>query len=130
MKKVRTLLVDDNRAFLNAAQSLLATLPEVEVVGCAASGQGALDEVARLAPDLVLMDVVMPGMNGFQTAHLIRARACAPQVVMVSLHDSAEYHAAALRSGAKALISKHNVAEKLPHLIAHLFGKETCHDSD
>lgn len=120
MQKVRILLVDDNRAFLSAAQGLLATLPEVEIVGCATSGQEALDEVARLAPDLVLMDVMMPGMNGFETARLIRAPGVAPQVVIVTLHDSAEYHAAALRSGARALVSKHEFATAIPRLVATL----------
>ena len=120
MKKVRTLLVDDNHAFLKAAQGLLATIDEIEVVGTTASEEEALREVERLAPDLVLMDVMMPGMNGFEAARLICAMDRPPIVVFASLHDGAPYLEAARRSGAAALISKHSFCDDLPALIRHL----------
>ena len=120
VKKMRTLIVDDSQAFLKAARSLLATIEEVEVVGAATSGEEALREVAHLAPDLVLMDVMMPGMNGFEAARLICAMKRPPIVVFVSLHDGAPYLEAARRSGAAALISKHSFCDDLPALIRHL----------
>ena len=117
---MRTLLVDDSPDFLNAAHAMVSTMPELEVVGRATSGAQAVAEVARLAPELVLMDVVMPDMDGFQTARLLSRREDAPYVILVSLHDTPRYHAEAVNCGAAGLVSKYNLAEELPLLMREL----------
>lgn len=119
---LRTLLVDDNRLFLDALQKLLAAMEGIEVVGTATSGEQALREVERLAPDLVLLDLMMPGMHGFNALRAIRELAHAPQVAVVTLHDSTDYRKEAQCSGAVALIAKHALDEELPPLIARLLG--------
>ena len=84
---LRILLVDDNHTFLAAVRQCLAMLPEAEVVGQANDGPEALRLAERLQPDLVLLDIVMPGGHGLKLADDIRRRPSAPWVVFVSAHS-------------------------------------------
>src|SRR5690348_4633439 len=95
MNPLRLLLVDDSAEFLESAARLLALQPQLRVIGRAASGSAALEQVAELQPDLVLMDLAMPGMNGLETTRQIKARPAAPRVVIMTLYDVAEYRTAA-----------------------------------
>jgi DNA-binding NarL/FixJ family response regulator len=117
---LRTILVDDNPLFLAALQKLLATMDGVDVVATATSGAEALSRVERLAPDLVLLDLMMPGMHGLDALRAIRGLSPAPHVVIVTLHDTPDYRQEAHRKGALALISKHALDEELPPLLAGL----------
>ena len=81
---VRVLVVDDSEVFRNVVRAVVAATPGFEVVGAAASGHDALDLVDRLAPQLVLMDVKMPGLDGTETAHLIGRRHPAVSVVLLT----------------------------------------------
>ena len=120
MRKLHVLVVDDNPLFLRAARNLLSDLPEVERVECANSGAEALMKATELCPDLVLMDIMMPGINGLETMAILRFRVPAPRMYAVTLHDTAEYRAAALKSGADGLISKTDFATAIPELFAGL----------
>ncbi len=88
LPSLRILLVDDNAQFLEVAARTLATVPAIEIVGRALSGRDALEQVTQLQPDLVLMDVAMPNMNGLEATRHIKAQPGAPRVVMLTLHDS------------------------------------------
>ena len=120
MRKLRVLIVDDNPMFLREARNFLAELQNVECVACANSGAEALVRVDEFRPDLVLMDIVMPGMSGLETMLVLRSRLPALRMYAVSLDDAAEYRAAALKNGADGVISKHEFAEAIPDLIAQL----------
>jgi len=98
MRKLNVLLVDDNPRFLQAARSLIGALPCVAGIECANSGVEALAQIDELNPDLVLTDIMMPEMSGFELIRNLRARNAPPRVVAVTLHDSAEYGAAAPRA--------------------------------
>jgi NarL family two-component system response regulator LiaR len=106
MLPLRILLVDDNAQFLEVAARTLATVPSIEIVGRALSGRDALEQVNQLQPDLVLMDVAMPNMNGLEATRQIKAQPNAPRVVMLTLYDASEYRAAAEAAGADDFISK------------------------
>ena len=106
MPPLRILLVDDNAQFLDVAARTLAAVPAIEIVGRALSGRDALEQVTQLQPDLVLMDVAMPNMNGLEATRHIKARPDAPRVVMLTLYDAPEYRAAAEAVGADDFISK------------------------
>ena len=106
MANTRILIVDDSADFLESATLLLAAAPGVAVVGHARSGEEAVAETERLLPDLVLMDVQMPGMGGLAATRLIKARPHAPRVIILTLHDTAEYREAAEAAGANGLLSK------------------------
>src|SRR5947208_2382185 len=101
MKKstVRVLLVDDQPEFLAVASAFLRLQSEVEIVGCVTSGQQAIEAVAELQPDLVLLDLVMPEMNGFEVTRRIKASGSAARIVILSLNDAEGYGAAAVGAG-------------------------------
>lgn len=103
---LKILLVDDNHSFLHAVQRFLGTLPGVEVVGRAYNGHEAQEQAERLRPDLVLLDVVMPGMDGFQTARALKFGAHPPRIVFLSMHDNAGYRDMARLHGAEAFVNK------------------------
>ena len=122
MHKLSVLIVDDNQAFLKAARDLVAELPRVSRVDCANSGAEALDRIGSLVPDLVMTDLVMPEMSGFELIRRLRALDSPPRVMAVSLHDGAEYRAAVLRSGAEGLVSKREFSATAPDVIAAMAG--------
>ena len=120
MKRLRTLLVDSNRHVQKAMRSFLVTRPEIEFVGWAASGEEALRETVRQAPDLVLIDVDMPDMNAFETASRMRKLDHAVRIIMVALFDDCAYRARAKACGVLAVIPKLEVMDRLPELLAQL----------
>ncbi len=121
MSPIRVLLVDDNAPFLAAAATFLESLPRVEVVGRATCAADALSNIDALRPTLVLMDVVMPGMDGFQTTSLVKERVDAPKVVILSLHRTDAYRQRARAVGAEAFIAKDEFVAALPPLLGSLF---------
>jgi len=124
MRKLNVLMVDDNPQFLKAARDMIAALPCVAVAECANSGAEALAQIGRLKCDLVLTDLSMPEMSGFELIRKLRTGDddAPPRVFAVTLHDSVEYRAAVLRSGAEGLISKREFGMLAPQLIASLSG--------
>ena len=121
MTLVRTLLVDDSPEFLGAAAHFLATDSQIEVVGHALSARKAIEEVTRLQPDLVLMDVAMPGMNGFAATRQIKERPNPPRVIVLTLYDNDEYRAQAQAAGADGFVAKSEFGTQLLPLIHTLY---------
>lgn len=113
MRPVRILLVDDSSDFIESAARFLASQSNVEVVGVARSGQEAIRLVELLTPDLVLMDLAMPEMNGLEATRRIKARSHPPCVIVASLYDGSEYRQMAQTAGADEMISKDKVAHAL-----------------
>ena len=108
---VTVLTVDDQRVFLRTARSLIAATPGFEQVGEAASGEEALELVAALRPDLVLVDVRMPGMDGIETAHRLTEADPDTTVVLVSL-DEVPQSSAVTRAGAAGYIRKQDLSTR------------------
>jgi two-component system, NarL family, invasion response regulator UvrY len=100
--RVGVLAVDDQRIFLDVARDVVAATPGFHWVGGATSGEEALDAVSELAPELVLLDVRMPGMDGIETAQRIRERHPDVVVVLISVDESPAIES----SGAAALVRK------------------------
>lgn len=125
----RVLLVDDNQTFLNAAVHALTVDPRIEVVGSALSGQEGLEIIAQKRPDLVLMDIAMPGMNGIEATRLIKAQPKAPRVVILTSHDLSHYRTAAKAVGADSLISKADFDSHLFPLLEALLIEQCASSS-
>jgi DNA-binding NarL/FixJ family response regulator len=125
---LRILLVDDSAEFLESAARLLMLHQELRIVGRAASGSAALEQVAVLNPDLVLMDLAMPGMNGLETTRQIKAQPAAPRVVIMTLYDVAEYRAAARAATADGFIAKSSIRSQLMPMLAGLFPDRAAGD--
>jgi DNA-binding NarL/FixJ family response regulator len=117
------LLVDDSWRFLGSAEHFLATEPDVEVVGCASSGREALDQVPLLRPDVVLMDVAMPHMNGLLAGRLLKAMPHGPRVVLLSVNDHPGCREEAKAIGADAFLSKSELGSRLMPLIRTMFAR-------
>ena len=117
---LRILLVDDNHTFLNAVSQCLAMLPEAEVVGQAFDGADALAKAQALQPDLVLLDIVMPDMTGFEVATVMQSWPTPPLILFLSLHDNESYRAATHELGAVALVGKANFVADLMPIISSL----------
>jgi DNA-binding NarL/FixJ family response regulator len=114
---LRILLVDDSPTFLDAATHALAADSRIEIVGTAFSGQEGVDLVAQAQPDLVLMDVALPHLNGFEATRLIKAQPHAPRIVIVTSSDLPPYRTAAQTAGADSFISKADCGTLLLPLI-------------
>ena len=120
-ERIRTLIADDSAVCRRAALLLLAKLPQVEMVGAAEDGIDALALVASTRPDLVLMDLQMPRLNGLQATRRIRAEFPGVRVIMTSFKDSEEWKAASVTSGVDRFIPKECLGDELPGAVAQLF---------
>jgi two-component system invasion response regulator UvrY len=109
---VTVLTVDDQRVFLRTAKSLIAATPGFEQVGEAASGEEALELAADLRPDLVLVDVRMPGMDGVETARRLSEADPDRTVVLISLDEVPQLSAAVTRAGAAGYIRKQDLSTR------------------
>lgn len=114
---IRVLLADDNPTFLAAVRQFLSALPATEVAGEAHNGREAMELAARLQPDLVLLDIGMPEINGLEAARRMQQWQSPPCIVFLSMHNSQAYRDAALRVGAAGFISKSDFVDELPRMI-------------
>jgi DNA-binding NarL/FixJ family response regulator len=117
---VRVLIVDDQPSFLAIIAEELATLPYLMIAGYARSGREALEQLERLHPDLVLLDITLPDMNGLEVARWIKKHDHSATVVLVSFHDTPAYRAASTHI-ADGFIAKDTLDTQLLPLIAELF---------
>ena len=106
MAVVRVLLVDDQAAFLRAMISVVQETPGFEVVGAAASGEESVRLAGALLPDLVLMDVNLPGIDGLEATRRLREGGDSPVVFLLSTHDEDAGDRFAAESGAAAYVTK------------------------
>jgi DNA-binding NarL/FixJ family response regulator len=120
-ERIRTLIADDSAVCRRVAVLLLAKLPQVEMVGAAEDGVDAVALVASTRPDLVLLDLQMPRLDGLQAARKIRAEFPGVRVTMTTFNDSAESKAASVASGVDRFIPKACLRDELPGAIAQLF---------
>ena len=114
---LRVLVVDDQRLVREGIASLLDIQPGISVVGMAATGREAIDQTVALDPDVVLMDVRMPEMDGVDAVAVLRRRAPACKVVMLTTFDDEEYVVQALRAGAAGYLLKDLPAAKLAEAV-------------
>ena len=114
---VRTLVVDDQLLMREGLASLLSIQDGIEVVGTASNGQEALEQARQLHPDVILMDVRMPVMDGVAATALIRQQLPASQILMLTTFDDEEYVINALRAGASGYLLKDIPASDLARAV-------------
>ncbi|NNN31781.1 response regulator transcription factor [Streptomyces sp. S3(2020)] len=114
---VRVLVVDDQQLIRDGIAALLSIRPGITVVGTAVNGREAVEKAVELAPDVVLMDVRMPELDGVEAVAVLRGRAPECRVVMLTTFDDEEYVVQALRAGASGYLLKDLPAEELAHAI-------------
>ena len=117
MSAVRVLVVDDQALFREALVTLLGARPEVEVVGEAGNGQQALEQAAALRPDVVLMDLHMPVLDGIATTRRLRVEQPGVRVLALTTFDDDEDVFAALRAGALGYLLKDVSSDRLVEAV-------------
>jgi two-component system, NarL family, invasion response regulator UvrY len=120
---VRVLVVDDQPSFRRAARALIKATSGFESVGDAASGGEALERVEQVRPALVLMDVYLPGMDGFETTRRLTDAHPDCVVVLVSLEDVEGLAPAVASSGAAAIVRKQDLKQALLRNLWKVHGK-------
>lgn len=106
MERIRVLLADDHALFRRGLASLLASREEFEVVGEAGSGQEAIDRARELMPDIILMDVRMPGINGLEATRRLKEEMPYLKIVILTVSEDEEDLFAAIKSGAQGYLLK------------------------
>jgi DNA-binding NarL/FixJ family response regulator len=114
----RVLLVDDSSGFRGLLQLFLSTVPGVEIVAEAADGVQAIAEVLRTNPDLVLMDVRMPNLNGLQATKQLRAGGASVRILLLSAYGDSIPRWLAAEVGADDVLDKSSLGERLREAIA------------
>ena len=114
---IRVLLVDDHAVVRTGFRLLLQSLAEVEIVAEAESGEAACQRYIDLAPDVVVMDIAMPGMGGLEALRRIRARDPQARILALSAHDDPVHARRALREGALGFLSKRSAPEALVEAV-------------
>jgi two-component system invasion response regulator UvrY len=110
---IRVLLVDDHAVVRTGFRLLLQSVPEISVIGEAESGEAACTRYPELSPDVVVMDLAMPGMGGLEALKRIRSRNPQARVLALSAHDDPVHARRALQEGALGFLSKRSAPEAL-----------------
>lgn len=125
MKAIRVLLVDNHTLVRAGLRALLLSLPEIEVVAEASDGREALRLIASHHPDVVLMDVAMPEMNGLEATARVVKEFPSVRVIILSMHANEEYVLQALRTGAMGYVLKDSGVGELELALKAVFRGET-----
>ena len=119
----RVLVVDDHVVIRRGIQSIVRLWPEWEICGEAASGEEAVRLTAELKPDIVLMDISMPGMGGLEATRTIARRSPESKVLLLTLHDSPYWVRTALHAGARGYMLKSDAESELLRALNLVCGK-------
>src|ERR687885_356448 len=125
MNTIRVVLVEDHTLVRAGIRALLQGLSDIQVVAEAADGLAALQVIETEQPDVVLMDISMPGLSGLETAARLRQQASAPRVILLSMHASEEYVLQALQQGVSGYLLKDAGTSELTAAIRAVAGGET-----
>ena len=127
---IRVLICDDQAIVCEGLQAILSTAQDIEVVGIANDGAQAVERIAEAQPDVVLMDLKMPVMNGVQATRLIRERHPEVRVLVLTTYDADEWVFDAVRGGASGYLLKDTPRERLIEAIRDTAAGKTPVDPD
>ncbi len=122
MQKIRVLVVDDHTIVRDGIRALLSLTTDIEVVGEAANGREAIEKTRELAPDVVLMDIVMPIMDGLEATRRIHKEFAETKVLVLTQYDEEEYIFSIIEAGAQGFITKMAASSELASGI-----RAVCH---
>ena len=116
---IRVLLVDDNRDMLSDLRDELSA--EFEIAGTTDNGEEAVRQILRLDPDVLVLDLNMPVMNGLQVASLVHEKHQRTKILFLTIHEEPEYISAAFSAGACGYVTKRRLASDLPLAIREVY---------
>ena len=114
---IRIVIVDDHPMVAEGIQSILESYDDVEVIGVFCTGAEIIDRVSDLDPDVILLDLNMPGIGGLTTTEIILERRPHTRILILSMHDSPEYIASALSHGAAGYVLKDVPTDEIKRAI-------------
>src|SRR6476620_1734063 len=129
-KSIRVVLADDHTLVRAGIRALLEKLPYVEVVAEAEDGRAVLELVRRHRPDIVLMDIGMPGLNGLETTARLSRESPETRVIILSMHDNEEYVRRAISAGASGYLLKRAAASEIGSALSTVADGETYFSRD
>jgi DNA-binding NarL/FixJ family response regulator len=115
MGRIRVLLADDHQAVLERVRGLLGE--DFDIVGAVSNGRDAVAETGRLDPDVLVIDISMPILNGLQAAHRLKTAHNRAKVVFLTVHKDEDFVSAALSAGASAYVVKSDIGSDLVSAI-------------
>jgi len=115
---MRVLLADDHEVFLAAVACLLE--PDFEIVAMVGNGQAAIDEATRLNPDVLVLDISMPVLNGIEAARQLRSAGAAAKIIFVTVHEDPEFVRSARQAGAQGYVVKSRLVSDLPLALSEV----------
>jgi DNA-binding NarL/FixJ family response regulator len=128
---VQILIVDDYALVRQGIRAMLSRNPRLKICGEAASGREAIEKVRELKPNLVVLDISMPELNGIDAAREIRKSSPTIKIIILTLHESSQLESAARHAGADEVLTKRMAAESLMRAVDRLFDESASdtHDS-
>lgn len=121
----RVLIVDDHAVIRRGVQGILSTYSEWDLCGEADNGQDAIRLAGELAPEVVIMDVSMPGMNGLEATRIMHDVLPETKVLLLTLHSSSEFVRSAFRAGARGYVLKSDAENELVRALNVVIGEGT-----
>jgi DNA-binding NarL/FixJ family response regulator len=121
----RVLIVDDHAVIRRGVQGILSTYPEWDMCGEADNGQDAIRLASELQPEIVIMDVSMPGLNGLEATRIMHEVLPETKVLLLTLHSSSEFVRSAFRSGARGYVLKSDAENELVRALNVVVGEGT-----
>jgi DNA-binding NarL/FixJ family response regulator len=122
---IRVILADDHHLVRRGIRALLEQADDISVIGEAEDGQAAVELVEQLKPDVLIIDIAMPRMNGIQATQRVHVLGLATQVVILSMHSRPTLVRQALRNGARGYLLKNSITEELLLAVRAASRRET-----
>ncbi len=117
MAKIRTFLVDDHVMLREGVNALLRMEDDIEVIGEASDGEEAIAKSAELKPDVTILDITMPGMDGLEAARHIKRGSPETKILILTQHDNKEYVISAIKAGVSGYVPKRALSSELVSAI-------------
>ena len=121
MDKIKVLVVDDHAILRDGIRALLGLHDDIEIVGEASEGKEAIEKARELAPDVIVMDIAMPGMDGLEATRRIRKKSPEVKVLVLTQHDNREYILSAIKAGAAGYVPKRALGSDLVSAIRTVY---------
>jgi DNA-binding NarL/FixJ family response regulator len=125
MDKIKVLLVDDHAIMRDGIRALLGLHDDIEIIGEASEGQEAIEKTRDLSPDVIVMDVAMPGMDGLEATRRIKKQLPTVKVIVLTQYDNKEYILSAIKAGAAGYVPKRALGSELVSAIRTVYRGES-----
>jgi two-component system nitrate/nitrite response regulator NarL len=130
MKNIKILIADDHEVVRDGLRNILMSLGNISIVSEVGTGEDAISEYATTKPDLVIMDISMPGMNGIDATRIIKENDPNAKILILTMHDNQEYLNQIIRSGAKGFVLKNTDREELLEAVKAVASGENFFSKD